>query len=117
MKSPKIVGGDIVFENGDVVMIDGDDEIAQCVETVLRTNKGEWFLNEEFGLDRSPLLTKQFDETLAADAIAEAVAQEERIKQIENISFQREGRKLYVDITLVKNDGQTLSIGEVNILA
>jgi len=117
MRVPKIVDGDLVFENGDVVMIDEDEEIAQCVRTILQTNKGEWFLNENFGLDRSPLLTKQFDEALAADAIAEAVAQEERIQRIENISFRREGRKLYVELTLVKSDGQTLSIGEVNILA
>ncbi|ADE87500.1 hypothetical protein [Deep-sea thermophilic phage D6E] len=116
MRTPKIMDGDLVFENGDVVMVDGDEELAQSLETIFRTRKGEWFLNEQFGLDFEPFLTKRFDETMATDAIAEAAAQEERIQRIENISFRREGRKLYVELTLVKSDGQTLSIGEVNVI-
>lgn len=117
MRAPKIIDGDLVFENGDVVMVDGDEEIIQSVQTTFQTNKGEWFLNTDFGLDRSPLLTKRFDEALAIDAIAEATAQEERIQRIENISFKREGRSLTVDATFIKEDGQPLQVEGVNILA
>ncbi|MGG3846759.1 MULTISPECIES: DUF2634 domain-containing protein [Aeribacillus] len=115
MRAPKIVDGDIVFENGDVVMIEGDEELGQSLESVFQTRKGEWFLNENFGLDREPFLTKKFDELLAADAIAEAAAQEERIQQVENVSFKREGRSLKVDVTFVKSDGQSLQLEGVDI--
>ncbi len=109
--------GDLVFENGDVVMVDGDEELAQSLETIFRTRRGEWFLNERFGLDFEPFLTKRFDETLATDAIAEAAAQEERIQQVENVTFQRDGRKLTVNATFVKSDGRPLQVEGVSILA
>ena len=117
MRAPKIVDGDLVFENGDVVMVEGDEELAQSLQTVFQTNKGEWFLNENHGLDRSPFLTKKFDEAMATDAIAEATVQEERVQRIENISFKREVRSLTVDATFIKEDGQPLQLEGVNILA
>lgn len=98
-------------------MIEGDEEISQSLESIFRTRKGEWFLNENFGLDRTPLLAKRFDTTLAADAIAEAAAQEERIQQVESVTFRRDGRKLTVNATFVKSDGQPLQLEEVDVLA
>ena len=117
MRAPKIVDGDLVIENGDIVMVDGDEELAQSLEMVFRTRKGEWFLNEQFGLDFGPFLTKRFDEALATDAVAEAAAQEERIQQVESVEFERSGRKLTVRATFVKSDGQPLRLEEVNVLA
>lgn len=115
MKAPKIVDGDVAFESNDVVFIGEDEEIMQSVQTILQTNKGEWFLNTDFGLERSVFFQKPFDETLASDAIREAVAQEERIQRIEDITFERNGRTLKVSLTLIKKDGGTLSIEGVNI--
>ncbi|WPZ17783.1 DUF2634 domain-containing protein [Geobacillus subterraneus] len=115
MRAPKLVDGDLVFENGDVVMVDGDEEMVQSLTVILRTRKGEWFLNEQFGLDFSPFLTKKFDEVLATDAIAEAAAQEERIQQVEHVSFRREGRSLTVNATFIKSDGQPLQMEGVII--
>jgi hypothetical protein len=117
MRAPKIIDGDLVFENGDVVMVERDEELAQSLQTIFQTRKEEWFLNSEHGLDRTPFLTKKFDETLASDAIAEATAQEERIQRIENITFKREGRSLMVDATFIKEDGQPLQLEGVNLLA
>jgi Protein of unknown function (DUF2634) len=117
VRAPKIVDGDLVIENGDVVMVEGDEELAQSLQSVFQTRKGEWFLNEGHGLDRSPFLTKKFDEALATDAIAEAAAQEERIQQVENVSFKREGRSLTVDATFVKPDGQPLQLEGVDVIA
>jgi Protein of unknown function (DUF2634) len=115
MRAPKIVDGDLVIENGDIVMVEGDEELAQSLESVFQTRKGEWFLNENHGLDRSPFLVKKFDEALATDAIAEAAAQEERIQQVESVSFQREGRSLKVNATFIKSDGQPLQLKGVDI--
>lgn len=116
MRAPKIIDGDLVFENGDIVMVEGDEELTQSLQSVFQTNKGEWFLNSEHGLDRSPLLVKKFDEAMATDAIAEATAQEERIQRIENVSFKREGRSLKADATFIKNDGQPLQVEGVNVI-
>jgi len=117
MRAPKIVDGDLVIENGDVVMVERDEELSQSLRSIFQTNKGEWFLDHEHGLDRSPFLVKKFEEELANDALAEATLQEDRIQRIEQISFQREGRFMKVDATFMKKDGQPLQVEGVNVIA
>lgn len=56
--------GDIVIEDNDIVMVSDNDLIEQTVRQVLRTNLGEWWLNEDEGIDFYVILTKNpnFDE-------------------------------------------------------
>lgn len=51
MSDFKIGGdGDLVIENGDVVIVDGLEAIGQHVSIRLRSFKGEWFLDQSFGV-------------------------------------------------------------------
>lgn len=50
--------GDVVIENNKIVMIDGQNLKAQTVRTLLGTNKGEWFGNEEEGISFKNILGK-----------------------------------------------------------
>ena len=43
--------GDVIIEKNKIKMIDGVDLINQTVKTVLGTNKTEWFLNVDGGIE------------------------------------------------------------------
>jgi hypothetical protein len=43
--------GDILIENGDLVLVSGEDELRQAVAVSLRTWTDEWFLDHREGAD------------------------------------------------------------------
>ncbi|MBF4022229.1 DUF2634 domain-containing protein [Burkholderia pseudomallei] len=88
MKSPKIdENGDLVFLNGDVVWVDGAEEIVQSVTSIIQTRKGEWFLNDGFGLSHEHIFVKSPDLNMIEDDLREAIGQEERITEITDIEL------------------------------
>ncbi|WP_051291496.1 DUF2634 domain-containing protein [Fictibacillus gelatini] len=115
--SPKIVDGDIVIENGDIAMIEGDEELAQSVRMLLQTRKGEFFLEEDHGLVFDHILGKDFNLDEARDDIIEAISQEDRIASVEEIAFNDDlqSRTRTISLTLKKDDGETLSVEGVEI--
>lgn len=58
MQGFKLNNGDVVIENGEIQMTAGGDLLRQTVETVLNTNKGEWWLNPDEGITFSNILGK-----------------------------------------------------------
>lgn len=61
MQGFKLNNGDVVIENGVIQMTSGGDLLRQTVETVLNTNKGEWWLNPDEGINFSNILGKHTD--------------------------------------------------------
>lgn len=110
MKSLKIEGGDLVLENGEFVMLEGEEEEAQCIERVLTTNQGEWFLNQLHGLDYAHIFTKPFDEDRARLSIIEAINQDPRVESVEEIDFQfdRQSRHMVVAVRVKMVTGSTI---------
>jgi phage baseplate assembly protein W len=110
MKSLKIEGGDIVIENGELVVIDGEEEEAQCIERVLTTNQGEWFLNLLHGLDYTHIFAKPFDEDRARLSIIEAIHQDPRVESVEEVEFQfdRAKRHMTVYVQVKMRGGNTI---------
>lgn len=110
MKSLKIEGGDIVIENGELVVIDGEAEEAQCIERVLTTNQGEWFLNTLHGMDYTQIFAKPFDEDRARLSIIEAIHQDPRVESVEEIEFQvdRAKRHMTVHVQVKMISGNTI---------
>lgn len=51
--------GDVVIENNEIQMISDAELIRQTVETVLNTNKGEWFFNADEGINFENILGKK----------------------------------------------------------
>ena len=115
MKTFKIVDGDLVFDGqGNLVMVEGEDEIAQSIEMVLTTNKGEWFINLEHGLDYKAITGKGRDIEGIKLAITEAILQEERVSEVEKIDlFLDKDRHLKINVTARLQEGDTLEISEV----
>lgn len=119
MKAPMIdANGDLVMQNGEIQMVEDGEELAQSVESILKTRQGEFFMDTEFGLNCDNLLGKQADQDAAHDDIVEAVAQEERIATVDSITFtdDRNDRTRTVSLTMTKaDDGQTVSIENVDV--
>lgn len=51
--------GDLIIENGDIQMAHGAELTKQTIKTVLGTQKGEWFLNWEEGINHNEILGKK----------------------------------------------------------
>ena len=119
MKTLKLVNGDINFKDGELEMIEGDEELAQAVEMILKTSLGEFGLDEFLGVERENLLGKNLDEEEAQYDIIEAISQEERIATVEDIEFQfdRKARSIRIKLKLIKEeDGQELVLGGVDVV-
>lgn len=104
--------GDIVLDaQNNIVIIDGDDEIIQCVERVLTTNLGEWFLDLDEGLEKSAILgVKRFNPSHAKEVIVTAILQEPRIARVESVELQHDPGERTLDayVVLIKANGERL---------
>lgn len=118
MKSFKLNhNGDLVIENGDLVMIDGNEELRQCVERILTTNKNEWFLNTEFGLDYSAIQGKGKTKESIKLAITEAIFQEPRIKQVDIIDIEIDkNRHLKIYGTATNIEGEEIDLSGMGVM-
>ncbi|RUL56455.1 DUF2634 domain-containing protein [Lysinibacillus antri] len=110
MKTLGLLNGDLRFENGDFVMIEGPEEIAQCIAISMGTNLKEWFLNEAFGMDHIKLLEKSSDGEARAEVIR-ILGQEPRIDEIVDIEINnnKNERIRTIKYTVRLIDGTTLS--------
>ncbi len=118
MKDIKIVDGDIVFEKGDLAIVEGKDELRQTVYIGLQTNRGEWFLNPEIGIRHAAFVGKKpNDEEMRAEIIRGAM-QDERIQSVEDIRIERDlkNRKLIASFRAVAVSGESIE-GEVTLNA
>jgi phage baseplate assembly protein W len=88
VQSPRLVNGDLYFENGELVMVDAGSELAQCAEIVLGTNLGEWFLNPAMGIDFKAFVDKRPSDVARREQIRQWLRQEPRIQQVESIDFK-----------------------------
>ncbi len=118
MKSFKLNhNGDLVIENGDLVMIDGNEELRQCLERILTTNVNEWFLDIDFGLDYSAIQGKGKAKERIKLTITEAVFQEPRINQVDikDIDIDK-NRHLKVYGRATDIEGNVLDLSELGVI-
>ncbi len=100
--------GDLVFENGDLQVIDGDEELEQSLKICTSTNKEEWFLDPEFGLDFFIILGRNPSESVLRNEILRALSNDPRVDTIENLSIDRSGRNMKVFYKAVLSDGTSI---------
>lgn len=111
MESLKLeADGDISFE-----MISGEAELAQCCRILLGTNKGEWFLNPDSGIDYALLTGKDLNETQLHDELTASLLQEDRIRSVDDVSFSidTQRRTLSASFSATGVDGGSVSLQEV----
>lgn len=107
MFSLRLKDGDLVISGGDLELVEDIEEIAQCVEVVLGTNKNEWFLNPELGIDYSKVVDKS-TETQARNEIILGIAQEPRIDTINELTVtdDRKNRKRAINFKATSVEGE-----------
>lgn len=122
MQSFKLTAdGDLEFDSrGDLVMVEGDEELAQCCRVSIGTNEGEWFLNPEIGLAFRLFLGKLASEEEMRNELTRALLQEERIESVDDVTFSvdRAARLLTVTFKatgtsgeIIQQEGVTISAG------
>ncbi len=103
--------GDIIIEKNKIKMIDGVDLINQTVKTVLGTNKTEWFLNIDEGIDFNNLLSKKKDDEIIRNEILQGLQQVDSSFVLEtfNCDFNSKHRKLTISFTAKNSSGDLVS--------
>lgn len=111
MQDLKLSDGDIQLDDhGELVMIEGSEELGQCCSISLGTNTGEWFLNPEMGIDFPMFLGKSVNEEVMRDELARGLLQEERIESLDEAKFElnRNARLLTVSFTATSTNGEVV---------
>lgn len=101
--------GDLKKENGDFQFISGKDEVVQQIKQILKTNKGEWFRNEDYGISYENLQQRHINEDLVKDVVRDGISQCSEDITIESIEIGYKGehmRILYVEFKAYFSDGE-----------
>lgn len=109
--------GDLVFTGGDMATIEGPEELAQCCRLGIGTNKNEWFLNPDMGIDFKLFLGKSVNEAQMMDELTAGLLQEARIQSVENVEFtiNPKLRTMLVTFTATGTDGETIQAEGVEV--
>lgn len=100
--------GDIAFENGDLHLIDGVEELQQSMKICTSTNRGEWFLDPEFGFDFFVVLGQNVTDGQIRSEVLQALANEPRIDTIEDLEIDRSGRYMKAYYKAILVDGTSI---------
>lgn len=103
--------GDLLVEDGVIRTISGDGLTAQTVQTLLGTNKGEWFLNGDEGLRFRTMLGKNVTEDMIQAQIEDGLRQVDESLHLEKFraDFDRRGRSAKVLFSARRADGTGIS--------
>lgn len=103
--------GDVIIEKNKIKLVDGTELIRQTVQTVLGTNKNEWFLNIDEGIDFNNLLGKKKDDEIIRNEIIQGLQQVDGSFVLETFTcdFDRKHRKLTINFKAKNSDGKTVS--------
>lgn len=97
--------GDVAIKYGRIALIEGADLVKQTIRQVLNTNKGEWWLNENEGIDFRKFVTKSPDDEEMQAEINEALQLVNDSFVVTEFSTQRTGRSLTVKFKARAADG------------
>lgn len=110
MKCFTVVNGDITFKKNDIALISGIEHERQVISAVLGTNTGEWFLNENEGINFRVILTKNPDFDLIRSEIISGLNQinSDYVLASFEHTLDKE-RNLLLSITITR-DGENITL-------
>ncbi len=100
--------GDLVVTNGDLMIIDNAERIAQQIIITLREWSGEWFLNTADGIPYLEyVLVKNPNEDHIRQILSEAILDVDGVQSITSmdLTFSRVNRSLIVEYEAVTDYG------------
>lgn len=112
--------GDVVINNNNQIELVEDLElVVQTLKQVINTNLGEWFSDEEEGIDYHVVLTKNPNYDLIQDTIETAVQQVADNLNVEietdNFTFEVTGRELTIAFTMTVTSGENEESAELEV--
>lgn len=111
MKTFKVVDGDIIFgSQGEIVMVEGQEEEAQSIERIFSANAKEFFLDPDHGFEFDLLKTKRPDKNLIRLGLITAATQDDRVKTVRDstINFDSAERTLSIGFKIITKSGNTV---------
>lgn len=109
--------GDLVLKNGDLQLVKDKDLTIQKVKLTLSTNKGEWFLNEEQGIDFRVILTKNPSVDEILETVRNGLHQVDETLEIIDYSFVRKDRHLVMAFKASNGSGEELEFDVSDLLS
>ena len=100
---------DIVIQNGDIVLINGIEQIAQSIKSSLLVFMGEWFLNTTIGIDYlNRVFTKQTNSRIVRSIILRNLQKHENVVRVTDLQLNvdRVNSTLDVRATVLVRDEQ-----------
>ena len=95
-----ITTGDLELTNGDLVFVDGLDQVRQRVLVRLRTQRGEWAFDETLGLDYlGEVFRKDADTGLIRSRVLAIVATTPGVSQVRFVDVATNNRERTLSIT------------------
>lgn len=101
--------GDVIIKNNDIAMISDNDLLLQTIKTILGTNKREWFLNLNEGINFGNILKKNPEKDIIRDEILSGLLQVDSSFYLTEFVYEIDDRNLTVKFTAKKADGTIIS--------
>lgn len=102
--------GDIVI-NKDIVFVNDLELLRQTIQTVIGTNKGEWWFNKNEGINFNNILIKNPNYDIIRAEIIDGLSQVDGNIELQKFSclLDKNVRKLYINFSAKKQDGTIIS--------
>ena len=107
---------DILISNNQIQMINGSELTKQTAKTVIGTNKGEWCLNENEGINFKNILGKyETDEDVIKNEIEQGLSQVDSSFILTSFSseFDSNARKLNIAFQAKNNENEIVDIENI----
>lgn len=107
--------GDLVLSSGDFQYVKDANLMRQKAQLILSTNKSEWNLNPDEGIDFFAILTKNPNYDQILDTVLDGLHQVDEDIQIDSYDFKLVNRRLTMNFTASLPSGQfaSFTLGEV----
>lgn len=103
--------GDLIIENNKFKMVDGEELTRQKTQEIIGTNKGEWFLDWEQGINFDNLLGKGVTDDDVRNEIEDGLRQVDENLSLSTFTREVEKRKSTINFTAVnKKNNEEISV-------
>lgn len=108
-------GNTISPSGNQIQMVEGNELIAQKILIALGTNKGEWFWNEELGIDFDMVIGKGIAEEMIQSQIEQGIRQVDESMFLSDftVDFDNKHRTATVNFTVENNGGKIAKFEKV----
>lgn len=101
--------GDLVISKHDIQLVRDKELTAQKVRLTLSTNKGEWSLNEDEGINFKAFLTKNPNQDEILDTVLDGLHQIDETMKIDSYDFKIVNRNLTMQFKASTPSGESMT--------